>query len=67
MAWGANASPRDLAWDLAITGMAFVVWVAAEAQARRDWTALGAIPATLAVGLPFALPPALFRRTWPAA
>jgi hypothetical protein len=62
-AWGANASTRGLAWDLAIAGTAFVVWVVAETRARRNWTGLLAIPATFAVGLSFALPLYLFLRT----
>lgn len=62
-AWGANAATTGLAWDLAIAGTAFVVWVVAETWARRAWWALVAIPATLAVGLSFALPLYLFLQT----
>ena len=66
-AWGANAATVGLAWDLAIAGTAFVVWVVAETRVRRNWTALVAIPATLVVGLSFALPLYLFLRTRPVA
>lgn len=66
-AWGANAAAGGLAWNLMIASMAFVVWVVAETRARRNWSALVAIPATLVVGLSFALPLYLFLRTRPAA
>lgn len=66
-AWGANASTIGLSWDLAIAATAFTVWVVAETRARRNWTALVAIPATFGVGLSFGLPLYLFLRTRPVA
>ena len=62
-AWHANAAATGLFWDLAIAATAFAVWVASEAAARRDGLLLVAIPATVLVGLAFALPLHLFLRS----
>ena len=64
-AWSANESTLGLSWDLTIASAALAVWVLAEVRARRNWWALVAVPATLAVGLAFALPLYLFLRTRP--
>lgn len=64
-AWYVNAATTGLAWDLMIAAIALTVWIIAETVARRNWTALVAIPATFCIGLACGLPLYLFLRTRP--
>ena len=64
-AWGANAATTGLAWDAGIASVALAVWAVAETAARRNWSALAAIPVTALVGLGCGLPLYLFLRTRP--
>ena len=64
-AWHANAASSGLVWDLTITAIALTVWILAEVGARRNWSALIAIPATFCIGVSCGLPLYLFLRTRP--
>ena len=62
-AWYVNASTTGLTWDLTIAAITLTVWILAEAYARRNWSALVAIPATFCIGVSCGLPLYLFLRT----
>jgi uncharacterized protein DUF2834 len=64
-AWHANAASSGLVWDLTIAAIALTVWIIAEVAARRNWTALIAIPATFCIGVSCGLPLYLFLRSAP--
>lgn len=64
-AWYVNASTTGLTWDLTIAAIALTVWILAEVWARRNWTALVAIPATFCIGVSCGLPLYLLLRTRP--
>lgn len=52
-------------WGGLIAAIALTVWIVAETTARRNWSALWAIPATIFIGLSCGLPLYLFLRTRP--
>ncbi len=62
-AWHANAASSGLVWDLTIAAIALTVFIFAEVMARRNWSALIAIPATFCIGVSCGLPLYLFLRT----
>jgi len=62
-AWYVNASTTGLTWDLTIAAITRTVWILAEVYARRNWSALVAIPATFCIGVSCGLPLYLFLRT----
>jgi len=62
-AWYVNASTTGLTWDLTIAASTLTVWILAEVYARRNWSALVAIPATFCIGVSCGLPLYLFLRT----
>ncbi|HAV09453.1 MAG TPA: K+-transporting ATPase, A chain [Rhodobacteraceae bacterium] len=62
-AWYVNASTTGLTWDLTIAAITLTVWILAEVYARRNWSALVAIPATFCIGVSCGLPLYLFLRT----
>lgn len=62
-AWHVNAATSGLVWDLTIAAVALTVWIIAEVWARRNWSALIAIPATFGIGVSCGLPLYLFLRT----
>ena len=64
-AWHANAATSGLVWDLTIAAIALTIWILAEVRARRNWSALIAIPATFCIGVSCGLPLYLFLRTRP--
>jgi Terpene cyclase DEP1 len=64
-AWYVNASTTGLTWDLTIAATALTIWIIAETRARRNWTALTAIPAIFGIGVSCGLPLYLFLRTRP--
>ncbi|GGM01292.1 DUF2834 domain-containing protein [Pseudooceanicola nanhaiensis] len=64
-AWHANAATSGLVWDLTIAAITLTVWILAEVSARRNWSALLAIPATFLIGVSCGLPLYLFLRTRP--
>ncbi len=64
-AWHVNAATSGLVWDLTIAAVALTVWIIAEVYARKNWTALIAIPATFCIGVSCGLPLYLFLRTRP--
>ncbi|MGH1577312.1 DUF2834 domain-containing protein [Planktotalea sp.] len=64
-AWNSNLASSGLVWDLTIAAIALTVWILAEVAARRNWSALIAIPATFCIGLSCGLPLYLFLRTRP--
>ncbi len=64
-AWQAQLAGSWLAWDLAISVIALIVFVTAEVAVRRNWIGLVAIPATVLIGVGCGLPLYLFLRTRP--
>ncbi len=64
-AWHVNAATSGLVWDLTIAAVALTVWIIAEVYARKNWSALIAIPATFCIGVSCGLPLYLFLRTRP--
>ncbi|MGB7318269.1 MAG: DUF2834 domain-containing protein [Planktotalea sp.] len=64
-AWHTNAASSGLVWDLTIAAIALTIWILAEVFARRNWSALIAIPATFCIGVSCGLPLYLFLRTRP--
>jgi hypothetical protein len=64
-AWYVNASTTGLTWDLTIAAVTLSLWIIAETWARKNWSALIAIPATFCIGVSCGLPLYLFLRTRP--
>ena len=64
-AWHVNFASSGLVWDLTIAAIALTIWIIAEVYARKNWTALVAIPATFCIGVSCGLPLYLFLRTRP--
>lgn len=63
--WFVHPGVEGLAWDLTIAAATLTVWILAETWARRNWSALVAIPATFCIGVSCGLPLYLFLRTRP--
>ncbi|MEP5153785.1 DUF2834 domain-containing protein [Planktotalea sp.] len=64
-AWNSNLASSGLVWDLTIAAIALTIWILAEVFARKNWSALIAIPATFCIGVSCGLPLYLFLRTRP--
>lgn len=64
-AWHVNDATSGLVWDLTIAAVALSVFIIAEVYARKNWTALIAIPATFCIGVSCGLPLYLFLRSAP--
>jgi len=64
-AWTVNSAARGLMWDLTSAALALTLWIIAEAQARKDYLPLVAIPATFCIGVSCGLPLYLFLRSRP--
>jgi hypothetical protein len=64
-AWHANAATVGLALDMFIAAITLTVWILAEVYARKNWSALLAIPASFLIGVSCGLPLYLFLRTRP--
>ena len=63
--WSASGLLTAISWDIAITVVAFFIFVFYEALARKDYLPLVVFPVTLVVGLACGFPLYLFLRSRP--
>lgn len=63
--WSASGLLTAISWDIAISVLAFFVFVLTEAIARKDYLPLVVLPVTLIIGLSCGFPLYLFFRTRP--